>query len=223
MTENQTIQQQTPYGLSEALLQVRKAYRLLWHYQDHVYDILQTIVEEFKNIHYYFSDFKRPGNSSTNPLDRDVWYMLPMFEMCLFYLNDGSTHDDPTSYPQRGDYLLDFQLISDTGRDPSWRERDPRRFKPAECCESQLSLCIFVNKLYRTERANWYYQIWTLSTYPDHNQALEHNRVPGVYIYRYEFNLTELFDKDAIIDCVRQFKQNVKAVLSFDVDTRTFG
>jgi hypothetical protein len=228
MTDNQASQQQGPDELRKALVEVRKAYRILWHYQDHVLNMLRTIVAQFKDVHFNASFFRPEGGGVSNPLalQYDAWDMLPMFEMDILYFNYQKNPPNPFDFPQYGDYLLDLHLTCDTGH-CSWSERDPRRFEAPEDCESRLAFYIFVNKRNRVPATSWRDKIWWptargATPYLEPGQVLQHRQVSDVSIYGDEFDLIKLCDKNAIIDCVHQFKQKVKDNLLFDIDKRTF-
>jgi hypothetical protein len=143
-----------------------------------------------------------------------------MFEMDILYFNYQKNPPNPYDFPQYGDYLLDLHLICDTGH-RSWSKRDPRQFDAVKACESRLALYIFVNTIDRIDYTSWREKIW----WPIARGAtpyLGSGQVQDVSIYGYEFDLIKLFDNNAIIDCVNQFKQKVQDNLHFDIDKRTF-
>jgi hypothetical protein len=212
--------QQLTNEVNEALVEVRKAYRLLWLFQKRVFDIFETITNEF-NVNYYYSDFEKPGKPGTNPCNRPIREMLPMQQMNLLYLNNDSKHSDPSSYPQSNDFLLDLCFTADSGRDKFIAEdSSPDNFPAPEKCITTLALYLYLNKTDKVNSTNWFYQIWKPSIYPETNQMKKHDSIPDIDIYGCSFGFQELYSKSAIVDKVNIFKQGVAEKLLFNIDKR---
>ena len=74
--------------LREALGDVRRAFRLLWFYQDRILDIVRTIASEFEDLRFYYCVPHNtvPRDRSNSELVRNAWYALPF--MNVSYLTD---------------------------------------------------------------------------------------------------------------------------------------
>ena len=98
-------------GLAAALVDVRKAYRLLWLYQQTLMDTYNQIIQ-YLNVKHYYSELN-PLQWNTNPAQKPPRTLLPLLCINTLYLN--STGDANPQKP--GDYLVHICHIADTGYD----------------------------------------------------------------------------------------------------------
>jgi hypothetical protein len=203
--------------IDSALEDVRKAYRLLWLYQRRIFDICQEIGKQFKETEFYYTNFYYGGRPTRNPFKEQVWRMLPISQISFFYYKH-NVNGDWKNFPRKGDYLIDLYVISDTGLTnySGKGEPNPTKFTPINECASQLRMYIFLNDQDRNESTDWY-KIWSTSLYPSHDTKTTHDRIEGVRLYGYIFNLNEMYDIDTITKCVNIFKKNVKKNLGVDL------
>ena len=101
-------------SFSEALIEVRKAHRLLWNFYARLIPACEQLMKEFEPATFYFSDYSSLGNRGNNPLlYSSMHYMLPFMRMDILYGHDrnreGWAHN-----PRKGDYLLVLSLQLDT-------------------------------------------------------------------------------------------------------------
>ena len=126
--------------LQKALLDVRKAFRLLWLYQRRVLDIIHLITDKFNHEFYCWAPMggKPPGRMTTDPTDNWAWSMLPFYQLCLLY----PPSDAILGQPKKGEWLLEIGIQSDDGFPIGEEETepDPTQFPSVETCSSILSL-----------------------------------------------------------------------------------
>jgi len=197
-------------GLSNALTEVRKAYRLIWLYQQRLIETIRILSEQFEVRFYQFSA-SLPGNSGQNPLERQLWEFLPLHVASVLFLNQVSVSSDPNNKPAKNDYLLEISSISDTVRLGTQDRRSPIEFGAPESTESrsQIRIYLFVNDEDREANTNWYSGIWNKTDYPPHDQVGS-SRVGGVRTYGYWFDLTDMADMESISNCAALFKSKAQ-------------
>jgi hypothetical protein len=202
--------------VKSAMIDVRKAYRLLWLYHRRVIDTCEKIISYFDVKHYATYIPNKPGNISYHPLNGRILDFLPMQDMRILFLNNESKSEAPNDFPYAGDYLLEIKIIADTGRDEFCNDDvDPTTFENVEKSQTKLIFYLFVNLKTRKEQTNWFYSIWNNVEYPDHNTVKDNDKiVHDILSYGYEFNFEDLFDEDLIDNCVNTFKKNVKEKIS---------
>lgn len=212
MTDNTATTQEE---ISTVLSEVRKAYRFLWYYHQSILDTIRDLISHFE-VSFYASSFaNRPGDSRYNPLVGKAWDMLPMRTMNILFLNTNSLNQDPCNFPNQNDYLLDVSVVSDTGCE---NKESPEDSAGINASETKLSLYLYLNTLTRTENTNWYWKLWETSNYPPHDTV--DSSTPGLRIYCYDFDLAQLYDKDAIKNYVNVFKGKVSDRLAFNIPIR---
>src|SRR6266851_1847466 len=115
--------------LKNTLIEVRKAYRLIYLYQYYVFDIVRKIVEEFGNPKFYCWDtqhYEKPPPLTSSPLDRWTWDMLPTYDLSLLFLSVGAD----TNRQRQGDWLLEIRVVADDGFElQGSTEPDPTKFR----------------------------------------------------------------------------------------------
>ncbi len=196
--------------LKKALLDVRKAFRLLFLYQRRVLDLAMTFANEMSLRPYCVGyGFNRPATA--NPFDKWVWDMLPMYRVSFLFLSPLTDQN----HPKRGEWLLDIHLVSDSGYPEgiSWKKGEPNpvTFSPAENCVSLLGIYAF--KSDRDERRNWHDDVWHPainypSRYPSDWNVVTNDK-NGVSIYGAQFDLSKLTNKEAMLGTADQFKEGL--------------
>ena len=91
---------QSDASLAAALGDVRKAYRLLWLYQQTLMDVYNQIVQHL-NVKYYATDLD-PLQRSTNLAQKPPQSLLPLLRIATLYLHSNG----PASEQQPDDYLV---------------------------------------------------------------------------------------------------------------------
>lgn len=200
--------------LTDALADVRKAYRLLWCYQKRVFDIVKLVVDEFDDMGFYnwrvlHSD--RPCNSGTNPMgSRWTWDMLPMVHVSYLFLPSGTNPN--ATLP--GQWMLEVYVESDGGfEDPQdGSEPDPANFEAAEDSTSRISIFAWYC---RGETArNWYGGVWNVLSWPEDDGGLIDNTDPPIAVFRRDFDLATLVDREAVVAAVNSFRSSAEEALT---------
>ena len=200
-------------SLADALVDVRKAYRLLWCYQKRVFDIVKLIASEFDDTSFYYwrvvhSD--HPPKSGTNPMEgRWTWDMLPMVQASYLFLPSGI---DPNS-TLPGQWMLEVQVQSDGGfEEPEdGSEPDPANFEAAE--ESTSSLVIFAWYCRGETTRNWYGGVWNVLSWPQTDAGLIENADPPIAVFRRNFDLALLGNRDEVRAAVNSFRTSASEAL----------
>ena len=96
--------------LSRALLDVRKAYRLLYLFQQRIMDLMAQFSGALGQSFWYWlpAGDEEAILGSKNPVERSSWKMLPLFDASLLFLPPGV---DPNSGPQKGQWLLELAFM----------------------------------------------------------------------------------------------------------------
>ncbi|MDR7221298.1 hypothetical protein [Aminobacter aminovorans] len=206
MSNNQT--------LASALVDVRKAYRLLWSYQRRVYDILQLITDEFGDMSFYYWQTMhagRPCNSGTNPLNRWTWDMLPMMQTSYLFLPN--TVDRNETRP--GQWMLEVYLSSDDGfsRTAGSGEPDPMHFEDA--ANSASSITMYAWLCCEPSNLNWFTGVWSgvpKAQRPEDSQVCA-SQNPPFKIFAKRFDLADFPDKTSVTMAVMQFRTQASEAL----------
>ncbi|MGH6956450.1 MAG: hypothetical protein ACREEW_07265 [Caulobacteraceae bacterium] len=196
-------------GLREALGDVRRAYRLLWCYQDRLFDIIRAIAGEFDSLKFYVWQPNSAAriDGTTNPLTRSPWFAFPMMNVSYLYRSG----DDP-NYAKAGDWLLDIRVISDSGFDDSNDSRltaDPDDFPGIEATSSRINLYAFY--FVGDIKGNLLRDVWNQLEWPATNGEVGEPTTHSVRTLGMTFDIAELGDKDAVLAATRTFKNTASA------------
>lgn len=161
--------------LSRALLDVRKAYRLLHGYHRRVLDTAALLAEQFSDATFHRTQLGcSPFTARRNPFERTywVWDATPLVSVSFLYVRHlGGQDKDQVHRP--GDYLLDISFVADSeytnAVEGSNREPDPEGFLPPEDSASYLVLLLI--RCERENRGHSWISIWNEDDYPDESQA----------------------------------------------------
>lgn len=191
--------------IEDALLDVRKAYRLLADYQQRVLELLGFIREEL-GATYYFHSFRKLPPRSLDGLERSNnagQRLLPFNDISMLWLlNQGQ--DDPTHFHQKGDMLIDVWVRSDTG---NGEDNEPKQ--PAEQSQSELRIFFFQCAEPKEERYNWYDQVWSRTDYPPLGEVTACDYNPGYRAYGEALNLSALTDETTVRQALSALRQRV--------------
>ncbi|WP_207460402.1 hypothetical protein [Azospirillum sp. SYSU D00513] len=196
--------------LSGALLDVRRAYRLLWGYQKRVVHIAAMIRERLGFAPYRIEyQFDRPDQGIES---KWMWDALP-FSLIGF---EGYRGTEPAEI---GDQFLYIDIVSDTGlkaeKDRNGNfEPDPSRFLPPEDCRSELRLYLLEYRRKREDSPSWHSNVVVeVNHWPDDREAL-FDEATGVCVYGEWIDLAELGDPVSLAARVDQFADRAKAALN---------
>lgn len=192
--------------LQKTLLDVRKAYRLMYLYQKHVLSTIERFVQEFSDaIFYWWSPvyYYPPPMRSTNLTKRWTWDLIPFFLTSIFYRYSGG---DPDNHP-KGDWLLEFTLITDSAADECFEEASnepsPLDFASPEEAETNLLVAMWFCK--DDAKFNWFKQ-WESLEYPE-DDFCEYDFPKGLICVTKEYSLDELENENRIVNSTKNFKK----------------
>ncbi len=198
-------------ALQAALGDVRRAYRLLWCYQDRLFDIIGAIAGEFGNLKFYqwHPNSAARMDGGTDPRTRSAWFAFPFMNVSYLYRSG----DDP-NHAKTGDWLLEIRVVSDSGFDDDvhspWNA-DPDDFAGVETTDSRIDLNIF----YFTDdfKGNLLRDLWKVLEWPSTNGELGEPSTHPVRTIGATFGIVDLGDKEAVVTAIRSFKARVAAAL----------
>ena len=195
-------QKQANSAMRAALVEVRKAYRLLWLYQQTLMDAYNQIVQHLNVKHYYGA--LHPLQRSTNPAPRPPAALLPLLYIETLYLH--SPGDANAQKPD--DYMVDICPIADTGYLSTTNEYPT---DTGAASEASSELWVYVFHAREASSLNWYNPIYGRTDDdddPDHNAARILKAQPTIQVYGYHFDVATLTDQQAIAlqmaDCTGQ-------------------
>lgn len=194
--------------IDEALLDVRKAYRLLADYQQRVLELLDFIRKELGAVHYYHEYRNRVPRylEGLGRGDNDGQRFLLFYDISFFWLRN-QDQDDPVHFHRKGDLLIDVFVRSDTG---NGAEKESK--KAAEESDSELRIYFFLCVKPKEEGLNWHH-LWWNTDYPPFGKMVECD-IPGYYAYGEALPLADLVNEEsarsAITKMVEKFNEQVK-------------
>lgn len=197
--------------LKSALVDVRRAYRLLWSYQRRMIDLVQLIGDGFDTHKFYAwasPSFDRQTNLTSTPLKKWAWDGLPFYKVCfLFMPTEASPHN-----PKAGDWLLEVFLDTDNVDVQQMRgEPDASKFPDATTTASMLKLVAW--KCTKDVSANWFRDIWRSSDWPPVDGVPF--QVPGKPVVSMSLSvpLEELSNRQSVMNLISTFRAKVQTQL----------
>lgn len=199
----------TVTSIDSALLDVRKAYRLLADYQQRILELLGFIREELGADYYYQVPRNRVPRSldglevSNNAGER----FLPFNDTSVLWLRH-SGQEDPVHCHQKGDLLIDVWVRNDTGNgennEPALSVEDSR---------SELRIYIFQCVDPQKGVHNWRSQVWDLTYYPNMGEVRECDDNPGYRAYGDVLDLTLCTDEKTTRMALNELRLRASAKL----------
>jgi hypothetical protein len=190
-----------------ALLDVRKAYRLIFLYQRRILDLVKVIKKQFEqHVFYQWSpcNCDPPPIRDSDPLKRWAWDFIPMYDFSILYLPSNAASNGK---PQPGDWMLEIHFLTDDGfpheQEPEPNPSDPTEFRPVQSSASTVVLAAYLCT--KAVKGNWFWDVWNemdwqkeeTKDYPDFGIKLVYKRFP----------LADMLDEKAVRSAVEQFKE----------------
>ncbi len=182
-------------NINAALVDVRKAYRLLYLYQRGVLCLTEEIADAlgFKFFSWQ-SYFDRRSTRKTSPSEKWVWDMLPMYKAWFLFSQEAS---DPK--PKKGECFLEISLLSDNGYpENADNEPNPLEFEKT-VADSDTCIKLVVFQTVKDLDHDWYY-FWKKYEYSD---------FPSIGIETVadkEYRLAELSDQESLNSVLKNFQ-----------------
>lgn len=202
-------------ALRSALGDVRRAYRLLWCYQDRLFDIIGTIAGEFERLKFYqwHPNSAARIDGGTDPRTRSPWFAFPMMNVSYLYRSG----DDPNQ-AKPGDWLLEIRVVSDSGFDDlthSPYEADPDDFAGIEATSSRIDLNVF---LFKEEfKGNLLRDVWNNLDWPATDGEISEPSTHPLRTIGTTLDIADLGDKDAVVAATRTFKATAATALGVEL------
>ncbi|MGH6985523.1 MAG: hypothetical protein ACRED9_01620 [Caulobacteraceae bacterium] len=199
--------------LSEALADVRKAYRFLWCYQERIIDIVRVIAGEFDDLKFYYSVSHTTTRRDAYNVDllNNSWHAFPLMNVSYLYKPErGGDKIDS------GEWLLEIRVISDTGcaDDNAEAPGDATKFRGIEQTETRLNLYIFYCQ--ETIKGNWLKTVWDNVLWPEPDGRSSQDADLPVATVGMSWDLAKLQDKDAAQTAVLDFKATASTALGLE-------
>ena len=187
--------------LAKALVDVRKAYRLIYLYQKNILSTVDRFVQEFSGVFYWWTptESSAPPQRGTNLTKRWAWDLLPLYSAAILYTSGG---ENTEHFP--GDWLLSFQLTTDSSFESDGEEPNPINFEPAEDGETSIIISLWYCK--KAISSNWFWGIWNEKEYPEGDYE-EFDSPKGLVCINKEFSLEDLETEEMIINSANDFKK----------------
>lgn len=192
--------------IGEALLAVRRSYRLLQLYQRRVLDLCRELVDAMgSDLQFYYwtpSYFWPPPQRGTDPATgRWSWDFLPLYDFCVFYQPLGQD----VHHHQRGDWMLVIRVSSDSGYKSEGRvEPDSVQFEDPAVSNSVLRLYLYYCEA--EVDGNWFYDVFNANAWPS-DQDVESSEKDGVKTLGHKIALEGLAGAEQIQREVEGFKE----------------
>ncbi|MGE8361680.1 hypothetical protein [Pseudomonas sp.] len=180
--------------MQDALLDVRKAYRLIADYQQRMFELLAFIRNRLGARDYY-QQYVYPQLQGIRGLENHPhsgMRGLPFYDLSAIWLKTGD-QEAPWNNQRPGDLMFGAWVRSDTGFD---KHNVAFNDETAEKTESLLVLSVVICDTPLAAPCNWYDKIWCGIDYPDDGEVNETD-VPGYRCYAKSIPLEQLADRNA--------------------------
>jgi hypothetical protein len=208
--------------LTHALVEVRKAYRILYAYHIRVLDACSQVVNSLqcngRPLQYFYAwcyslgDGNPPRFLKENPLSLDPWLFLPLKDYSLFFSNTG---DD--SFSRKGYWLLDVRVVSDSAYSDEWWTAPAGGFLSTE--QSETYLMIYVFKRIRNEKGKWLNDVHGKVDWPDPGELLSFDEI-GVDAYGTRLEFADLSDGHSTKKTLEKLTTKLKKQIKIGFNVR---
>jgi len=191
---------------AKALVDVRKAYRLLFMYQKNILSTIEKFSGEFDAEPCWWTPVHNypPVQRSSNVFERSAWDLLPLYSTGFLFKKSGTHMENH----EPGDWLLSLELMTDSEYEWDRAEPNPVNFEDAESSSSYLIASIFYCAK-ALESQHWYYGIWNNEEYPE-DGVDAYTTERNIVVVKKDIDLHELENENAIGAEVNAFKQLLK-------------
>lgn len=197
--------------LNTALLDVRRAYRLLANYQKRQFDLLSYIRDKLEAIDYYQDyAFSRPNDLGglENQANAGLRF-LPFLDISAIWLR----HQNQEEYWDKhlpGDLMFGAWVRSDTGFD---KYQGHYTTRTAEDSQSILVVSVVICDEPNKTLGNWYNKVWNQLPYPEDGQVGRSESVPGYRVYSNSIELAELADQHSVDAAIEKWRKDAAIAL----------
>ena len=199
------------HDLNAALLDVRRAYRLLADYQKRQFDLLSYIRDKLDAVPYY-QDYVFPRQGDLRGLENQAnagLRFLPFLDISAIWLRH-QNQDNFWDEHLPGDLMFGAWVRSDTGFD---KYQGIYTEKSAEASQSVLVLCVVICDEPNDHPGNWFNKVWNPLPYPKDGEVGTSESVPGYRVYSNSIDLAELADQLSVDSAIVKWRKDAAMVL----------
>lgn len=154
--------------LGFALVDVRKAYRLLYQYQAAVFDLALQFSEKLGCKFCRWEPYWAASKKTKALIDCSPWELLPSYDFSVLYLSK-SAHQN---WPKKGHWLMELRFKSDSGyKEDGYAEPKPAQFITPEESQSMLEVYGFVCQRNFQVGKKWYKNIYQATVWPANREC----------------------------------------------------
>ncbi|MNJ24981.1 hypothetical protein D3C77_194130 [compost metagenome] len=200
------------HDLNAALLDVRRAYRLLANYQKRQFDLLSYIRNKLDAVPYYQDYvFARQGDlrGLENQANAGLRF-LPFLDISAIWLR----HQNQEKFWDEhlpGDLMFGAWVRSDTGFD---KYQGIYTEKTAEASRSVLVLSVVICDEPNDNPGNWFNKVWNSLPYPEDGEVGNSESVPGYRVFSNSIDLAELTDQLSVDAAIEKWRKDAATALS---------
>ena len=194
--------------LTGALLDVRKAYRLLYLFQRRILDLVEQLSGMLGRRFWCWlpAGMDEAIRGGASPSEKNAWKMLPLHNAEFFFLPPGA---EPNASPREGQWLLELSVTPDGGYTDGGRaEANPIEFTDPADCQSTIYLCAFIVK--KDMAINWW-PLYQSSDWPKNEDGVAETVRDGVRAVGVAIDLAALHDRTALEALSKRFRELVEA------------
>ncbi|MDR2319420.1 MAG: hypothetical protein LBF06_23825 [Pseudomonas sp.] len=196
-------------NLHDALLDVRRAYRLLGEYQQRLFELLGYIRDQLGAEDYY-QEYVYPQPRSLAGLDKredSGLRYLPFHDLAAIWLRFPQGQEVHWDNQRPGDLMFGAWIRSDTGFD---KHSGKYSGEPAESSRSELVLSVVICD--EPKEGNWYNEYWINIDYPEYGEV-NSTDMPGYRCYANAIPLAQLADSASVDAALRTWCTHASAKL----------
>lgn len=199
--------------LQDALLDVRKAYRLLADYQQRMFELLGYIREQLGAAAYHHQYvYPLPqGLDGLEKRDNSGLRYLPFYDLAAIWLKNAG-QEAPWDNHRAGDMMLGAWIRSDTGFD----KHSGQLSSVPEQTRSELVLSVVVCDTPAAKPCNWFGKVWQGIDYPEDGEV-NATDLPGYRCFAKAIPLDQLADKTAIEAALDEWRRLASRQLDLSV------
>lgn len=202
--------------LDAALLEVRKAYRLLEDYQRRMFELLAYIREQLRATPYH-QEYILPRPGALGALENDAnsgMRYLPMFDLSAFWLRHKGQAEFWDKH-RAGDLLFAVWIQSDDGyHSDTFSYR-----RPVEESRSKLIISAVLCDQPSPVELNWFHGVWhSLPRYSSlMEQVVSSEAAPGYRAWTAAIDLADLGSQEAVDTALDAWRSKASAALGHPV------
>lgn len=207
------------HNLDAALLDVRRAYRLLADYQRRQFELLSYIRDKLGAKPYY-QDYVFPRPDALNGLENQAYAglrFLPFLDLSAIWLRHKG-QEEYWNMHRAGDQMFGAWVRSDTGFN---KYQHCYTDETAETCRSLLVLSVVICDQPSDQSCNWYSKVWNLLPYPKDGEVGSNAAVPGYRVYSNSIDLAELGDQAAVDAAIDHWRKAASIALGHTIGVST--